>query len=296
MQQAIQTSKQHNLSAILWVCVGFFIFTLVDALGKYLVGDYPKIQIMCISSFFAICTMGVVIARNGGRQVFKTDYPILHIVRGIFNTLTGAFSLVAMQTIQLDQLYAVVFTAPLVLTCASALFLKEHVGWHRWVAVLCGVLTIFYMFRPGQDMWQIGSLFAFLSVCCYCTSMIIIRKMGPNENRLLFPIPGHLVSVVALIAFVPAVFVMPDMMDLARLVLMGVLLALGTFCLATGFQRAENSAAVAPYQYSQLIWGMILGYMIFDQTPTTQVVTGAVILAAIGIYLAYRENKNKDKK
>jgi drug/metabolite transporter (DMT)-like permease len=190
----------------------------------------------------------------------------------------------------------------LLVTALSAFWLGEKVGWRRWSAIFVGFLGIVVVTRPlGQDnpalpMIEVGRFAAMVSVFCYSLSIIMVRRMRLGETNITFSFYGYcssaLIGGVLLLLRGGTVLQMHDILHLA---LSGTLGGIASICLMSAYHRTPV-ALVAPFQYTQIIWGALAGYFLWDHVPDIHLVLGASIVACSGLFVIYRELKLKEAK
>ncbi|MDX2027960.1 MAG: DMT family transporter [Alphaproteobacteria bacterium] len=282
--------------------IAFALMTALDVVFKLMAEGHPAHQIIFVNGCFALIPIFGWALLTGGLHRLHTTHPVHHAFRGVIAVAAAFSAIYAYSRLPLANFYAIVFTGPLIVTLLSAIFLKEAIDRERWIAIgggFFGVLIVTHFFGdlpnapPTIDVTA-GRIAAFISVFCYALSVIIVRRMRLGESNVSFSLYGHLaaISIGGAILFVqggPALS--PD--DIAHLALSGFLGGTATICLMTAYQRAPV-ALVAPFQYTQIIWGALAGYMLWGRVPDIYLIVGAVIVAACGLFVIYRETHAKE--
>jgi drug/metabolite transporter (DMT)-like permease len=137
-------------------------------------------------------------------------------------------------------------------------------------------------------MANIGAVGAVACALCYATSALVIRHWGRTETSLSFPFYANLLALVVLGALLPAVYVPPTGIDLAVTAAGGILSGLALTCLLTAF-RIAPSPVVAPFQYTQMLWGVLYGLLLFGDAPGWHLAAGGSVVVGSGLYLLRRE-------
>jgi len=283
--------KSQSLYSIVLVVAGFLIYSLADTFVKLLSAGYHISQIVFTNGFLTILLLGGYGVYKRDWSAFQTNHWFLHGVRGILAVLLNLFNVFALARISLTDFYVCVFTAPFWVVLFSALLLKDRIGKHQLLAIGLGFLTIVFMMRPGSGLFSIGAFAILLGAICFAISMVILRKMGPNETRYLLILSGAFFQVLVTIPFLSSHFIMPDYLGLIMFLGLGLFNVFGNLFVTMGFQSSPDAGTVAPYHYTQMIWGVIIGYLVFGDLPTDTVVMGSAVLAAAGIYLIRMEYK-----
>jgi drug/metabolite transporter (DMT)-like permease len=158
------------------------------------------------------------------------------------------------------------------------------------VAISIGFLGVLVVIRPGFDMHP-AALLSVATACCYATYGIITRLLShtdSNETQLFY---GNFIGSLATSAAVWFVWSTPEsLLVIALMVLIGAFGSVGHYLLIAAHRLAPASL-ISPFMYTQLVWAVILGYLIFGDLPTAWTLTGASIVIGSGLYLVYRERQ-----
>lgn len=266
------------------------VFTLLQALVKDLAArGYPTLQLVFFRSLFALLPVLLLIRAQGGWSLLKTSRPRQHFYRCLAGLIAMACYFKAYSLLGMADAVAIGFSAPLFMTLLSIPLLGETVGKHRWTALLVGFAGVLIMVRPGGDLFQPAALIGLAGALCYALAMIAIRGMSRQEHSLTIVFYYSLFGAVVTGGTIPFVFIMPGTwLDGLLLVGLGVLGGVGQFFLTQAFRLAPV-AAVAPFDYTAMIWAIALGLILFGEWPSTGVVIGAVVVGISGWYIAHRE-------
>ncbi|MGP1394575.1 MAG: DMT family transporter [Inquilinaceae bacterium] len=268
--------------------LAFAMFTGMDTMIKWLSGGYPLVQIMFFNSVFALAAVTAFTLWQGGMWQVRTRRVGLHVARGIIST-AGAFGgFFAFSRMPLADVYAIVFAAPLFITALSVPILKESVGWRRWLAVSVGFVGVLIMLRPGLGMISLGTLGGLAAALSYAISVLLIRRMGSTEHGASFGFWGSLTTVVITAALLPFGFIVPSLADLALFAACGATGGIAFRLVSEAYRRAP-AAVIAPFQYSQMLWGVLLGFVIWSDVPPVRVAVGCAVVIASGLYILHRE-------
>jgi drug/metabolite transporter (DMT)-like permease len=249
----------------------------------------PVFEIIFFRNAFAFVPLGLYIWRTSGLSVLRTQRPLGHLHRsavGLFGMICG-FS--ALQHLALTQATAFTFAAPLFMTALSALMLKEFVGWRRWAAVVVGFVGVLIMVRPEPGhMNVVGVSFALAAAVGSALAMVQIRQIAVTEKGPTIVFYFTLAGTVLGLAVSLFDWVTPDPVTLCVLTVGGLVGGVGQLFLTEAI-RVAPVGVVAPFDYSQLIWATILGYLIWGELPRAATIAGALVVAASGIYILHRE-------
>jgi drug/metabolite transporter (DMT)-like permease len=277
------------LRGIGFMCFGVCLFPFQNATMKYLSGYYPLPELMWVRFTGHFLLILLMFWPQRGWRLLRTTRPLLQGGRSLLMLGAVVFYVWGLSYMPLATAASIAFTAPILVTAFSVPLLGEHVGWRRWTAVLIGFGGALIIIRPGSgDMhWAVGLLL--LNVTCYALYQILTRKVALTDSAETSIAYTALAGAVVLTVVVPFVWQTP--VEAKHWVLFGVLGVLGGishFFVIRAFQFGAV-AVIAPLGYLELIGATILGYLIFGNLPDRWTYVGAAVIAASGIFIAYRE-------
>ncbi len=281
---------QSNLRGALLSLAAFGVYASHDVLVKFLGSSYSPFQLIFFSGLFGfpLVTILLMSDRTDGNLIPK--HPWWTALRTTTAVLNGVAGFYAFSVLPLAQCYAIFFAMPILITLLAIPILGEKIGIHRGVAIVVGLLGVLIVLRPGDAQLGFGHLAALTGALLGSMTSVIVRKIGHDERPvvlMLYPmVANFLVMAVAL----PFVYVP---MPIEHIGLLGcmALLGLGGGLLIISAYRRAPAIIVAPMQYSQILWALIFGLLIFGEEVDlwTAVGTGVIILA--GIYIVLREDR-----
>lgn len=287
----MDNSFRSSIDAILFACTGWFLFCLCDAISKTLITRYSVFEILAIGSTIGAVLSALWILRYHGLAGFSTPKLKWYMARGLMQTISSACSIKALLTLPLADFYGVIFLIPMVTTLFATLFLKESIGLHRIVAIGVGFMGVLVITGPSFSEPNPGYLFALGSVAASSMTAIFIRKIGRETipaRFTFYPLAVSSLIYLPLASFTG--FTMPQSLgDLSMLIVFAPLSLAGILCYSTGFSRARETAVVAPFHYTQMIWGAILGFTLFGDVPEMTTVIGSAIITGAGGMIIWRE-------
>lgn len=245
-------------------------------------------QIIFFQALFNLLPLLWLIAREGGVAALKPRHPRLVALRSVLMAIDMVLVFFAFSTLPLADAYTVIFTVPMLVTALSVPLLGEHVGWRRWSATVVGFVGVLIVLRPGFAEINWGHIAALASAFFFALSLIVVRRIGNDETGscLLFAMLVALIAVSAPVQ--PFVYVMPTPQDVALLIGLGLISGFAHIMLISAFRLAP-SAVVSPFQYSQIVWGVLFGLWLFGDRPDRWVIAGSAVIIASGLYILWRE-------
>lgn len=280
------------MSGVLFALTGFLIFSGHDALIKLLGGSYSAFQIVFFTVLLSFPFLSVMLVRDQTFGTLRPRYPGWSALRTGSVVITGLCAFYAFTVLPLAQAYAIMFASPLVITLLSIPILGERVHLRRWLAVLVGLGGVLVVLRPGDTTeLTLGHGAALVSACGGALSSVIQRRIGGEERRVVLLIYPMLANFVVMLAALPFVYQPMPVQDFGLFIGMALLSLIAMNLMIRAYQYTE-AAIVAPMQYSQIVWAVLIGFVFFNEMPDRNTLIGAGIIIASGIYIILREGRS----
>jgi S-adenosylmethionine uptake transporter len=266
----------------------FTIFSCADAGVKWLSASHSIFQIIFVSTLIACVPVAGLVLREGGIAALRPRHPWLVTLRALLLAVDVVFAFFAFTKLPLADAYTMLFTAPMLVTALSVPLLGEHVGWRRWSAVAVGFIGVLIVLRPGFAELNLGHVAALVSALFFALSLIVARRIGNSETGSLLLV-SMMVALLAVSApALPTVYVASTTAELALLAGIGLLMGIAHLGLIQALRLAP-SGVVAPFHYSQIVWGVIFGLLLFGDRPDLWVAAGSAVIIGSGLYILWRE-------
>ena len=288
IQPEIAAPRPVAASGIGLGALAFGLFSIMDALIKWLSATYPVPQLVVFNALFALIPVALMTMSRGGLPQLRTRRLGLHLLRGTLGTLGGLLAFYAFSRLPLADAYAIIFATPLLITALSVPILGEAVGWRRWCAVLVGFAGVLVMLRPGIAPVGPGSLAALGAACASACAILLVRKLSVTETTASIAFYSNLTAATLIAATFSPTFTLPSFHDLMLMAVSGLLGGSALLILIAAYRRTP-AALVAPFQYTQMLWAIVLGALFWGDLPETAMLLGASIVAASGLFILYRE-------
>ncbi len=284
------TRRQAPVRGLVYMALGVFCMSVLDATAKALVGGYSLPQIMFLSRipgpFFAVA----LALGSGGIVTLATRRIGWHVLRSLVSAATGFSFVACLRLLPLADAVAISFMGPLFMTALSVPMLGERVGPRRWAAILLGLIGVVVVLQPSGAGFGLGSVLALFAALTYALSINLSRLMSDTESSagMLFWISIFLLLGTGLLT--PFDWRTPALGDSLLFVLLAITGTLGQFFLIQAFRYGEVSL-VAPFEYSSLLWATLFGFLFWQQLPTPTVLIGAAVIIASSLYVVHRESR-----
>ncbi len=293
MRQQILVLEQqrNNLLGIIYMVSGIFLLSVMDAIAKWLVEDtLDPLQLLCVRSWIVVVVLLAYYSLTRQLDEIKPTRPVAQGIRGMLGFLAPYCFFKSLITLPLADATVIFFSGTFMITALSWPLLKEQVGIHRWTAVIIGFIGVVIAMRPQGDGQIIGYLLCLTGSLAYALLFISGRWLSKTESVISLVFSFNFGLGVVSTLLVPLVWV-PMANQLLLVVFVFAVIALaGHVCLTSAFSKAPVGV-IAPFEYTALIWTVILGYLIWNDIPANNVIVGAVIIVSCGLYVIYRESK-----
>ena len=269
--------------------VGYTLFVVLDTIiKKYLANDYSVFQINFFICLFSFIPTIITIHFLHAWKTLKNDLILIQLLRGIFGLISGAFVVNSFRSHALNEIYPIMFSAPLFLIILSHFFLSEKVGIRRWSAVLIGFIGVLIVSRPGTIHFTMSYLGLFVSAFLIAINIALVRKFSKNHSSISFTFYAFLSAAIINGLLAMNNYMTMTFNDTMILILCGIICGVGGNFLTMASKNLESSV-FAPIQYTQLFSGIILGYLIFSDLPDIYEIIGSIVIILSGVYIIYRE-------
>jgi drug/metabolite transporter (DMT)-like permease len=269
------------------------LFSAMDALLKLLAEDYLPMQVTTLRGLASIPFLLLPFLVRGRWHRLRPAHWHWHIARGAIGVIMLASFIFAVQRLSLADTYSIFMCAPLFIAALSVPLLHEKVTAGQWAAIAVGLGGVIVMLRPTGAGWaSIGGLAAALAAVCYAVSAIAIRVLSRTETTesLVFYYTVFLSVGAGLVAF-PGWQPM-QLSDLPLLLGIGVFGSVAQLLITEAFRNAPASV-VAPFEYTALLWGVLLDLAVWNVLPGVLTLAGGAVVIGAGLYLIARERRSQ---
>lgn len=291
----------HNtLTGIMLKIVSVAVFVAMSSCIKA-AGTVPAGQIVFFRSFFAIFPIVVFLAFQGKLgTAFSTKRPLNHIARGVVGVCAMGLGFFALIRLPLPEAITLNYAQPLLVVVFSSIFLGEAIRVYRWSAVAVGLVGVLVISWPELtllgsgaalgDQELLGVIAALVAAAISAVAMLLVRNLVQSEPT------ATIVLWFSVTASVLALLSLPFGWRALTPVQAGLLIAAG-FCggvaqiLMTAAYRHAEASVVAPFEYTSMLLGIVVGYLAFGDVPTVHMLIGGLIVVAAGIFIIWRERQ-----
>ena len=262
-------------------------FSLMDAIVKWS-DAYHVGQVLFFRGFCGMIPIFFMIPRERYFDFYKTNRPFLHFKRCIAGLIAIVAIFIALRKLPLATVVSISFAAPIFTTILSIFFLKEKVGIYRWLAVFVGFIGIIIISEPGFSSLNLYYLYPIIFCLGLSYVAIAIRQLSSTEPVWLIGFYfSFSIMIISFFTFSQG-WILPKLKDLFLLSMVGVLGGLANLWLTQSYKLSEVTL-VTPLKYLALVFGIIFGYLFWDEIPTIKTLMGAALVIISSFIIFRRE-------
>jgi drug/metabolite transporter (DMT)-like permease len=273
------------------MCGAVFLFAGNDASAKYLNAYMATIQVVW-ARYASAFVFGLAMSNPFTRPaLLRTNRPWLQIGRSALLLVSTTLNFIALRYLQLDQAVAIIFSTPFLVALMGGPLLGEWIRWRRWAAIIVGFCGVLLVTRPGAGGIHPAALLCFGSAVCYALYSILTRMLAAHDSSETTLFYSNLVGALVTSIALPFVWTTPNsLLIVVLMIAMGGFSGIGHYLLIKA-HRLAPAAVLAPFIYTEIVWMIALGYVVFADKPNGWTIAGAAVVVASGLYLVYRERQ-----
>ena len=266
---------------------GMFLWVVHDAMCKWLADSLHVFELIFLRSVIALPLIFLILRLEQGTLRLRTSrfWPLM--LRAAFSLGSFSLFLVGLKLMPLGDAFAISMSSPLIVAALSGPLLGEPATRRQWIAVIVGFGAVMFMIRPGGAIAIDGALVMLGSTICYSLGLLLTRSLGRTESASVITVFVMVTFVVAGGATMPFVWTTPSVADFGWLTVIAVISAAAMYLTIQGF-RIAPPALLGPFQYSALIWAVLIGFIWWGDVPDISVVIAAMVVVASGLIVLKR--------
>ncbi|KQS61453.1 hypothetical protein ASG39_18165 [Rhizobium sp. Leaf371] len=285
-------STKGPLTGIALASAGYACFALQDAIVKWLVTDYAVPQILFFRSLVIVAITGVLVRVRKHPSALQSPYRKTLVLRAALMLVAWLLFYNAARSLGLAELTTLYFSAPIMVMFLSILVLKETIGAGRWIACIGGFIGVVVAANPTHSPNLVPAAMCVVAGFCWAWSTILVRLVSRSESTLTQMYATSLLFGLACALSLPWVWTTPDAAGWGLLLALGLISTIGQYLLYDGFRYAPASA-IAPVEYTGLMWAFVYGYLIWAEIPALNVFIGALLIVASSVLLIVWERRGQ---
>ena len=284
------------LLGILFMMLATSLFPFMNGCVQLLSVRYSSEQIIWARLVSHLVFMLAILLPSQGLALFHTNQLRAQIIRSGCQLGSTSFYFSSVKFLPLAQATSISFTTPFFVTMFAWPLLGERIRGYRLLAMLAAFTGVLIIIRPGSDVFHWASVGILCSAIFYSLYQVFTRRVAGHDSPNTSVIYSVLLATIVMTLVVPFRWKNPESWtDFGLMCALGIFGGLGHWCLAKAMTCAPANI-VSPFQYWQLIGAVWVGYLITGKMPDAFVWLGAVFIIGAGLYLAWRDTREKSEK
>jgi len=299
--------SNNNPKGIIFILLGMAFFSIQDSLIKFIYEDTSLYELYFGRTLVAFLLLIIYLKTTSQKLILKTQYPLLTVLRVICFFFGFSFFYISLTFMSLAMANALFFSSPFFVSILAIIFLKEKVGIRRWLGIGIGFTGVYIILNPNFEDFNYMKLAPVACALCYAISMIITKFTSDKDN--VYTQMSHLYIGAIFISILFFIFTGKGQLNVSNdptfqfifrewftnpgyswpfIVTMGVVAAFSFYCVFSAYSLASPSV-VSLYEYSLIIWAIIIGYVLFNDVPSLRTLIGVSLIIGAGVYIYIRE-------
>lgn len=276
---------------IFFIILAAFFFAAMNVFVK-LSGDIPSIQ----KSFFrnaiaAIFAFIILIKNHENFHYHKKDVPML-LLRSAFGTVGILCNFYAVDHLLVSDASMLNKLSPFFVIICSAIFLNEKVNRYQKLSVVIAFIGSLFVIKPSiHFMSNINSLIGVLGAFGAGVAYTCVRQLGKQgvaNAKIVFFFSCF--SCLVVLPYIVFNYVDMTIQQFLLLLGAGLMAAGGQFSITAAYTHAPGKQ-ISVYDYTQVIFAAILGFLLLNQIPDFYSVIGYVIIIGVAIWSFIRQKQ-----
>ena len=293
MTSAATQIGNRPLTGIVLLVLGVGLFTINDAISKWLTVIYPVSQFIFVRGSFAVLTVLIFVSFSGGIGQLRLINWKGQTTRSAAQAIGTLLLVSTLGFLPLATVTAMLFASPIMMAALSGPMLGERVSWQRWCAILIGFCGVLIMVQPGTDSFQLLLVVPLLGALALSVRDILSRSLARTETATAILFMGVLGQMLVGLVAIPLEagpvkggWISIEPFHFAVLAASGCVSGCGQFLVVQAFRNAEASL-LAPFKYSTLLWAVAIGFVFWGEVPSPAILAGAALVMLSGLYMGY---------
>jgi len=301
------SSRNNNPKGILFILTGMALFSVQDSLIKYIFEDTALYELYFGRTLTALILLALYLKITSQKLVMKTYYPLLTTVRVICFFFGFSFFYISLTYMSLAMANALFFSSPFFISILAIVFLGEKVGIRRWLAIIVGFMGVYIVLNPNFENFDYTKLAPVACALFYAISMTITKITSDKDSVYSQMFHLYIGAIgISIIFFIFTgkgqfnTFSDPTLQFILRewftnptyswpfILIMGLVASLSFYFVFSAYSIASPSV-VSLFEYSLIIWAIIIGYLLFNDIPTVRTFIGVALIIGAGVYIYIRE-------
>ncbi|WID96131.1 DMT family transporter [Bosea vestrisii] len=285
-----------NRRGIIAMMMAMSLFCCNDALMKLAREAFPTGQAVALRTGFAIAVGLVMVVVMGDWRKLPLGLKPVVLGRGVVEALCALTFIWALGLLPLANITAIVMASPLLIILLAVLLRIESVGWRRTIALTVGFIGVLIVMRPSADGFSLAALIALAGAFLVAIRDLMTRFISSDvPSTVISLVSTMIVGLLASGMGALETWQSPWRIEMLYLGLAAILVTAGSFCIISAF-RNTDVGVVAGYRYSVVLIAVLIGWLVWGETPDKIAFAGIALIVGSGLYTLHRQRVRPDSQ
>lgn len=280
---------------ILFMVLSQFFFASNDSFIKYILSFHDNDvsilgEIVFVRGIFASLFIGLILYAKNQLEIKRMLSSKELWIRGFIEGICAVFFFLGLATLPFGDLYVLLNLAPIIITAFGALLLKETVGWRRWSAVILGFIGVVIVINPAKLEFGYAFIFPLLAAIFIAYRDAYTRGFKDQFESIQIAFVTCFVVTIFFGAYMLLHFEPISLNELILIMISAILLSCG-YIFAVMTIKIATISSTSTFRYTVILWGVLYGYIFFNETPSLNMMIGSFIVVLSGLFIIYRQKQ-----
>lgn len=284
-------TKNHALLGILWILCNNLVLCAQSTLVKHLTHSMASYQVVFLYKIVVFVIIMCFVFYKGISKVKTTKLP-LHLLRASLSISAGLLFTHGLKSLGFINAMAIAYTEPLFATCFAVIIFKERLNIYLFLVILIGFCGSMLVLKPHDINFNYNSLYVLAAAIIWALDNVVIKQLGKTETKVQYLFYVSFFSIIYSAPYGIKTFVAPELVQIPYLIAVALCYCVHLIAVFKAFQYA-NISVLAPFDFSRLVFSMILGYLTFGEVIEPSMLIGSIIIISSAVYIILYREKQK---
>ena len=280
----------NKTKAVFCMLISALGFTFMSVTVKYVTG-IPLFEKVFFRNLISLGVAFFMLKKSSTPMFGRRENQLALLARSSFGLAGVVLNFYAIANLTLADSSMLGKLSPIFVTIMACIFLKEKIDSKQILSIIITFLGALLVIKPEFSLEMLPSLAGIMSAAASGVAYTLLRYLKDKESPDTIIFYFSLISVIFTAPFALAEYVQPTFIQLGLLLATGVFASVGQFGITYAYKYAK-ATEVSIYNYSAIVFGIILGFSFFGEIPDTLSLLGGAIIIAVAFYI-FKHNQKK---
>ena len=265
-----------------YLCLAMLFAASIDVIAKLLTEDFSTAQIVFLRSLFAIPFAYAICFQQKTTNQLASPLWGWQLYRGLLTVGVQFGFFFGLAYLDLVTALMLAYISPVLIVLAANVILKERIAIKRWIGVSIAFSGVLVMLNPSEFEVQPAMIAILCSMVCWALLSISNRQLSDRIDPSVLGFYTTPISILVAGMLVYGEWLNPGAVEWTLHILMALFGALTQYFAALAYKYSQ-AGAIAPLEYSNLIWAAIASWLIWSELPDLFVWLGGGLIIIGGL-------------